>query len=81
MNIAVEKLRLLDLVMHLNDEAKVVKLIDIIVGMENDVVGYTALGEPLNIDQYKAHVKEGLEDIEEGRVTSHDDFLDEVKSW
>ena len=82
MDIAVTKLKLLDLVMHLNDEAKVAKLIDIIVGMENnDVVAYTALGEPLNIDQYKAHVKEGLKDIEEGRVTSHDDLLEEIKSW
>jgi predicted transcriptional regulator len=82
MNIAVEKLRLLDLVMHLNDEAKVVKLIDIIVGMENkDVVAYSALGEPLNIDQYKTKADKGLKDIEEGRFMTDDELFNDMKSW
>ena len=81
MDIAVTKLELLDWVMHLKDEAKVVKLLAFKADLERDAVAYTAFGEPLNVNQYKAHIKEGLKDIEDGRVTSHDDFLDEVKSW
>jgi len=84
MDIAVTKLELLDWVMHLSNKATFEKLLALkaeLSDTENEIVGYTALGEPLNINQYKAHVKEGLKDIEEGRITSHDDFLDEVKSW
>ena len=80
---AAKKLEVLDWVMHLNDEAVFNKLLAIKDSPYdvNEIVGYTVLGEPLNIEQYRAHAEEGLKDIREGRVTSHKDFLDEIKSW
>jgi hypothetical protein len=84
MDIAVTKLEILDWVMHLSNGPVLEKLIALKAetsGNDDIIVGYTVLGEPLNSDAYMAHVNEGLQDIKNGRVTSHDDFLDEVKSW
>lgn len=80
---AAKKLEVLDWVMHLTDEAVFNKLLAIKddAPNENEIVAYTVLGDPLNIEQYRAHAEEGLKDIREGRVTSHKDFLDEIKSW
>ena len=82
MDIAVTKLELLDWVMHLSNKATFEKLLALKAETsDTDIVAYTALGEPLNVNEYKAHVRQGLTDVKEGRVTSHDDFLNEVKSW
>lgn len=83
MDIAVTKLELLDWVMHLSNEATFEKLLALKAEtLYNDgIVGYTVLGEPLNSNEYKSHINEGLQDIKKGRITSHNDFLDEVKSW
>ncbi|MFP9098755.1 hypothetical protein ACLI09_06860 [Flavobacterium sp. RHBU_24] len=80
---AAKKLEVLDWVLHLTDEAVFKKLLAIKEDpyTASEIVGYTVLGEPLNIEEYKAHAEEGLNDIREGRVTSHEDFLDEIKSW
>jgi len=81
MDIAVTKLEILDWIMHLRDQAKVEKVLALKAEMENEIVAYNAIGEPLNINEYKAHVNEGLEDMKNGRVISHDDFLDDVNNW
>jgi len=80
---ATKKLEVLDWVLHLNDEAVFNKLLAIKNSPydANKIVGYTVLGEPLNIEQYRAKVNQGLKDIEEGRVTSHEDLLNEMESW
>jgi predicted transcriptional regulator len=80
---AAKKLEILDWVMHLTDETVFNKLLDIKNDARNkdEVVAYTVLGEPLNLEQYKAKAEEGINDIREGRITSHDDLLDEIKSW
>jgi len=83
MDIAVTKLELLDWVMHLSNKATFEKLLALKEETSEDevIVAYSSLGEPLNVNEYKAHINEGLQDVKEGRITSHDDFLDEVKSW
>lgn len=80
---AAKKLEILDWVMHLDDEAVFNKLLDIKQNSHNNdyIVAYSAVGEPLNIEQYKTKADKGIKDIEEGRVTSHDDLLNEIKSW
>ena len=80
---ATKKLEVLDWVLHLNDEAVFNKLLAIKNSPydANEIVGYTVLGEPLNIEQYRVKVNQGLKDIEEGRVTSHEDLLNEMESW
>jgi predicted transcriptional regulator len=79
MDIAVKKLELLDWVMHLRDNAMFEKLLALKAESENGTVAYSSVGEPLNANAYRAHVNEGLQDMKEGHITSHDDFVDEVK--
>ena len=81
MDIAVRKRELIDWLTLLKDEAKLEKLFAFKAELEDGIIAYSAMGEALNMDQYKAHVNEGLQDIKAGRVTTHDDFIDEVKSW
>ncbi len=82
MDIAVKKLELLDWIMHLEDTAMFRKLLAMKEETEQeDIVAYSSVGEPLDANAYRTHVEEGLKDAKEGRVTSHDDFLNEVKSW
>jgi len=58
MDIAVKKLELLDWIMHLEDTAVFKKLLEMKeYTHDNNIVGYTVLGEPLNIEQYNAKIE------------------------
>lgn len=62
MDIAVKKLELLDWIMHLENTAVFKKLLDMKESTkeythDNNIVGYTVLGEPLNIEQYNAKIE------------------------
>lgn len=81
MDIAVTKLKLIDWLMHLSDEAKLEKLLTVKAEMDDEVVAYNAVGEPMNINEYKAKLDKGMKDIEEGRYMSDDDLANEMKSW
>ena len=81
MDIAVTKLELLDWVMHLRDEAKVEKLLALKATLENEIVAYSAGGEPLNMDQYNAQIDKGIQDMKEGRITSQEDLFNEMQNW
>lgn len=82
MDIALKKLELLDWIMHLEDTAMFKRLIAMKEETEEDhIVAYSSAGEPLDSNAYGLHVEEGLKDAKEGRVTPHEDFLNEAKSW
>jgi len=82
---AAKKLELLDWVMHLKNESVLQKLWTVKEEVEeypeNEIVGYTVLGEPMNMQQYHAKLERGEKDIEEGRYTSHEDLKNEMESW
>lgn len=49
---------------------------------ENDeIVGYTVKGEPLTKSQYIDKIKQAEKDIEDGKFTTHEDLLEEMKKW
>lgn len=81
MDIAVKKLELLDWVMHLNDDAMFEKLLALKQEDENKIVAFTASGEPLTLEQYKAKADKGMRDIEEGRYMTHEELLKEIETW
>jgi predicted transcriptional regulator len=35
----------------------------------------------MSVEEYRNHVKEGIEDYHSGRTTDHKDFENEIKSW
>jgi len=83
MDIAVTKLELLDWVMHLSNKATFEKLLALKAeALYNDeIVGYTVLGEPLNSDEYKAKADKGLKQIQEGNYMTDDELFNDMKSW
>lgn len=81
MDIAVTKLKLIDWLMHLSDEAQLEKLLIVKAEMDEGIVAYNSLGEPMNINQYKTKLDRGMKDIEEGRYMSEDDLANDMKLW
>jgi hypothetical protein len=81
MDVAVKKLELIDWLMHLKDEAKLERLLNIKAEMDEGIVAYNAVGEPMDINQYKTKIDKGVQDWKEGRFMSGDDLAKEVKNW
>jgi len=82
---AAKKLELLDWVLNLQNDSMLQKLWalkdEANTYPQDEIVGYTALGEPMNIAMYRARLEQGKKDYEEGRYTSHEDFLKEIDNW
>ena len=81
MDVAVKKLELIDWLMHLKDESKLERLLTFKEEMEDGIVAYNAVGEPMDINQYKTKIDRGMKDYEEGRYMSGDDLANEIKNW
>ena len=81
MDVAVKKLELIDWLMHLKDESKLEKLLTFKEEMEDGIVAYNAVGEPMDIHQYKTKLDRGVKDREEGRYMTGDDLAKEIKNW
>jgi len=80
MDIAVTKLELLDWVLHLSNKATFEKLLALKAETTDDevIVAYSSLGEPLNVNEYKAKADKGLEDIREGNFMTDNELSDEM---
>lgn len=80
---AAKKLEVLDWVLHLEDDTVFNKLLAIKQKHynSNDAVAYTALGEPLNIEQYRTKAEKGLTDIKEGRYQTQEELENDIQSW
>lgn len=81
MDVAVKKLELIDWLMHLKDEAKLEKLLDFKAEMEEGIVAYNAVGEPMDINQYKAKLEKGSNDIKNGNYMTDDELANDMKNW
>lgn len=81
MDVAVKKLELIDWLMHLKDESKLERLLTFKEEMEDGIIAYNAVGEPMDINQYKAKIDRGMKDYKEGRYMSGDDLVNEIKNW
>lgn len=80
-----ERLEFLDWILHLKDSDAIEKLRVIKAGAkpypQDEIVGYTVLGEPLTREQYYAKLERGEKDIDEGRYTTQEDLRKEMDSW
>jgi len=80
MNFIETKLELIEWILRL-DEKGLEKLLELKNNVDNGIIAYDAKGNPLTLEQYHANVNEATQDIKEGRVTSHEDFLKEIENW
>ncbi len=63
------------------DDYSITRISKMMEDYKNEIVAYDTSGNPLTLSKYNDMVEEGLEDIRQGRVTSHEDFLKEIESW
>lgn len=47
----------------------------------NEVLAYSADGKPLTLEQYRAHLERGMQDIKEGRYMCSDELAKEMLTW
>lgn len=85
MDIQTTKLELIKLLMEVDKESILQEIKSILKSNSNsvseEIVAYTTKGEPLTKEQYVQEIQKGLNDIEAGRVISHEEFLNEIKNW
>lgn len=46
-----------------------------------EIVAYTVDGKPLTLKEYKEKLDSATERVKNGRYTTHEDLLKEIKSW
>lgn len=52
--------------------------------MENDlnkIVAYDATGQPLTLEEYKAKIERGVEDLKNGRYMTAEELAIDMQSW
>jgi predicted transcriptional regulator len=85
MDIQATKLDLIKLLMSVENESLLQEIKSILKSNSNsvseEILAYTTKGEPLTKEEYLAKIQQGINDIEAGRVISHEDLLNEIKTW
>jgi predicted transcriptional regulator len=85
MDIQATKLELIKLLMSVENESLLQEIKSFLKSNSNsvseEILAYTTKGEPLTKDEYLAKIQQGLDDIEAGRVISHEGLLNEIKTW
>lgn len=79
MDYAALKLELLDWLEHLEDKKKMELILDIKKSSEDEIVAYTVSGKALTKAAYQAEVQKGLDDVQAGRVKSHQHIKDKYR--
>lgn len=73
MNIETRKVSLISWISHLNDEEIISKIESL---QKNEPDWWDLIS-----DDEKAEIEQGLADIEEGKVKSHDEVMSKYKKW
>lgn len=81
MDIASKKLELVEWLLHINDEAKLKKVIALKSVLEKEVVANTISGYPIDREEYIQMVKEADERISSGKYTTMEDLEREIENW
>lgn len=74
MNIDTRKLAFIQRFAQLKDE-NILKKFEQLFELEGQHL------QPMSEEEYQSHVREGMENYKSGRVTNHEDFQKEIKSW
>ncbi len=79
MNLEVTKIDLAKKLFNTNNES-VLKQIQIILEKE-EIVAYTINGKPLTRVEYIKEIKAAEKEIENGNYISHEQLLENIKTW
>ena len=81
MDIAARKMELMDWLLHINDESKLKKIIDLKSILDKEVVAHTISGYPIDKEEYINMVKEADARISSGKFTTIEDLEKEIENW
>ncbi len=74
MDISATKLELIELLLHTQKDRVLEKVREILENQNEEIVGYSVVGEPLNEDLYNKKLQKSEEDLINGRVISQVDL-------
>lgn len=78
MDIAARKMELMDWLLHIKDESKLKKIIDLKSILDKEVVAHTISGYPIDNEEYINMIKEADERTTSGRYTTSEDLEKEI---
>ena len=78
MDIAARKMELMDWLLHINDESKLKKIIDLKSILDKEVVAHTISGYPIDNEEYINMIKEADARTTSGRYTTSADLEKEI---
>ncbi|WP_428223672.1 hypothetical protein [Flavobacterium sp.] len=78
---ALKKLELVDWLLHINDEAKLKKVIALKTILDKEAVATSINGYPIDREEYIQMVKEADERISSGQFITMEDLEREIENW
>lgn len=81
MDIQATKIELVKQLLNVSQESVLNKIKAILASESEETIVYTTSGKPLDVEQYKAKIQRGLDDIKASRVTSDEDLTKEIEMW
>ncbi|MBC7845798.1 MAG: hypothetical protein H7Y10_04855 [Flavobacterium sp.] len=74
MDISATKLELIELLLHTQKDQVLEKVREILENQNEEIVGYSVLGEPLSEDLYNKKLQKSEEDLVDERIISQVDL-------
>jgi len=81
MDIQATKLELIQYLLNTQKESLLLKVRELVLMESDEVVGFTAKGEPLTVLSLNAKLERAEEDYRTGRVTTDEDLAKEIENW
>ncbi|MEC4049760.1 hypothetical protein OX284_010005 [Flavobacterium sp. SUN046] len=81
MDIAAKKIELMDWLLQIDDEILINKIIALKSVLDNQVVGHSIKGYPIDRQEYVNLVKEADERVDSGDFTTIEDLEKEIENW
>lgn len=81
MDIQTTKLELIQFLLNTEKESLLLKLRDLILEENSEIIGSLADGQALTLEMLNAKLAKAEEDYKAGRVTKDEDLAEEIKSW
>jgi len=81
MDIQATKLELIQYLLNTQKESLLLKVRELVLMESDEIVGFTAKGEPLTVLSLNTKLERAEEDYRTGRVTTDEDLAKEIENW
>lgn len=81
MNIEATKIELIQYVLNTQKESLLLKIKELVLSENDEVIGSTVKGEPMTIASLNAKLDRAEEDYIKGRITTDKELDKEIETW